>query len=74
MRRGDVIAAACVHLAATVDPKIFRGTWLAAPYIEHHYDPENGVAVDKGGIAVPFGPGLGVNPEEGMFGHPILRF
>ena len=30
---GDIIAAACVHMGATVNPKTFEGTWLAQPYI-----------------------------------------
>ncbi len=68
---GDVIAAACVHMAATVEAKLFRGTWLAAPYIERHYDPENGIEIVGGKIDVPTGPGLGVIPDEALFGAPV---
>lgn len=71
---GDIIAAACVHLGATVAPELFRGTWLAAPYIEHHYDPANGVRIEKGEISVPVGPGLGIVPDESLFGAPVLEF
>ena len=60
---GDVIAAACVHLAATVDPRLLEGVWIAQDYIGHHYDPEHPVAVEDGEIAVPQGPGLGVHPD-----------
>ncbi len=70
---GDIIAAACVHMGATVRPKLFRGTWLAAPYIDHHYDPVGGISVSEGWINVPPGPGLGVAPDEAIFGDPILE-
>jgi L-alanine-DL-glutamate epimerase-like enolase superfamily enzyme len=60
---GDVIAAACVHLAATVDPRLLDGVWIAQDYIGHHYDPDHPVAVEHGEIAVPQGPGLGVHPR-----------
>ena len=70
---GDVINAACVHMGATVAPKLFRGTWLAQPYIDHHYDDVNAVAVKGGWIDVPAGPGLGVSPDEALFGAPILE-
>lgn len=70
---GDVIAAACVHMGATVAPELFRSTWLAAPYIERHYDPDGGIDIRNGWIDVPQGPGLGVNPDEAMFGDPILE-
>ncbi len=70
---GDIIAAACVHMGATVRPNLFRGTWLAAPYINHHYDPAGGISIRDGFIDVPTGPGLGVTPDETLFGDPILE-
>lgn len=39
---GDIIAAACVHGGATVRPDLFAGSWIAAPYIDQHYDPNGG--------------------------------
>ncbi|MCD2190484.1 mandelate racemase/muconate lactonizing enzyme family protein [Actinomycetospora soli] len=60
---GDVIAAACVHLAATVDPRLLEGTWIAHDWVEGHYDDEHPVVVRDGRIAVPAGPGLGVRPD-----------
>jgi L-alanine-DL-glutamate epimerase-like enolase superfamily enzyme len=30
---GDIIAAACTHIGATVTPQLLEGVWLAAPYI-----------------------------------------
>lgn len=70
---GDVIAAACAHMGATVRPELFRGTWLAAPYIDHHYDPADGISIRDGWIDVPTAPGLGVTPDETLFGDPILE-
>ncbi|WP_433802250.1 mandelate racemase/muconate lactonizing enzyme family protein [Actinomycetospora sp. CA-084318] len=60
---GDVIAAACVHLAATVDPRLLEGTWIAHDWIEGHVDDEHPVVVRDGHIAVPTAPGLGVRPD-----------
>jgi L-alanine-DL-glutamate epimerase-like enolase superfamily enzyme len=39
---GDIIAAACVHIGATVNRRLMESVWLAAPYIEKHYDRQNG--------------------------------
>jgi L-alanine-DL-glutamate epimerase-like enolase superfamily enzyme len=71
---GDIIAAACTHVGATVRPDLLEGVWLAAPYIEGHYDPENGVRIEGGHINVPQGPGLGVVPDESLFGAPVASF
>lgn len=69
---GDIIAAACAHLGATVKPCLMEGVWIAEPYIEGHYDGRNGVKINEGHIRLPGGPGLGVIPEDGIFGAPIL--
>ena len=71
---GDIIHAACTHIGATVQPRLLEGVWLAAPYIEGHYDPKNGIDIIGGHIRLPEGPGLGVVPEEGVFGKPVLSF
>ncbi|TGV68278.1 mandelate racemase, partial [Mesorhizobium sp. M00.F.Ca.ET.158.01.1.1] len=47
---GDVIAAACVHLAATVEPRRFEGAWIAQEYIEGHTDPVNPIVIENGHI------------------------
>lgn len=67
---GDIIAAACVHIGATIDPGLFRGTWLAQPYIDHHYDA-TGIKIEDGHINVPQGAGLGISPDPALFGRPI---
>lgn len=71
---GDIVNAACVHIAATVTPRLLEGVWLAQPYIEGHYDAANPVRIDGGHIAVPTGPGLGVEPDETLFGAPFASF
>ena len=69
---GDVIAAACVQIAATVKPQLLEGAWLAQPYIDAHYDNQNPVSIVDGHIAHPKGPGLGVEPDETLFGPATL--
>ena len=65
---GDIIAAACVHIGATVKPELLEGVWIGAPYYTEHYDPQNPVEVTHGHIKVPEGYGLGVNPDESRIG------
>lgn len=71
---GDIIAAACTHMGATVAPALMEGVWLAAPYIDGHYDPENGIRIEGGHIRLPDGPGLGVVPDAALFGDPVASF
>ena len=71
---GDIIAAACVQMGATVRPDLLEGVWLAAPYIEGHYDRDHGVEIVDGHIRRPTGVGLGVVPDEGCFGAPVSSF
>ncbi|MGP3698873.1 mandelate racemase/muconate lactonizing enzyme family protein [Rhodobacter sp. NSM] len=71
---GDIIAAACTHIGATVQPRLMEGVWLAQPYIEGHFDPKNGIRIEGGHIALPSGPGLGVVPDESLFGAPVASF
>ncbi|GAB2678980.1 enolase C-terminal domain-like protein [Saccharopolyspora gloriosae] len=71
---GDVIAAACLHVGATVRPELNEGVWIAAPYIAEHYDPRAGIRIEGGHITMPTGPGLGVTPDATLFGDPIASF
>lgn len=71
---GDIIHAACTHIGATVQPRLNEGVWLAQPYVEGNYDPENGVNIEGGHIKLPTGPGLGVIPDESLFGAPVASF
>ncbi len=68
---GDIIAAACVALGATLEPQFNRGAWIAHPYHQQHYDDANGPRIDGGLVALPAGgPGLGLRIESGGFGEP----
>ena len=67
---GDIIAAACTHLAATVEPRQLDGVWLAEPYLAEHYDPDNGIRIRDGHI----GTGLGVNIDPARFGEPVASW
>ncbi len=71
---GDIIAAACTQIGATVKPELCEGVWLAAPYIEGNYDPENGFQIVGGHIERPTGPGLDIHPDEALFGEPVASF
>jgi L-alanine-DL-glutamate epimerase-like enolase superfamily enzyme len=71
---GDIIAAACVQIGATVSPRLSEGVWIAAPYIDGHYDDKNGIEICDGHIAMPKGDGLGILPDERKFGDPIVSF
>lgn len=71
---GDIIAAACTHIGATVAPHLNEGVWLAAPYIEGHFDIEAPVRIEGGHIRLPEGPGLGIEPDESLFGAPAASF
>ncbi len=71
---GDIIAAACTQIGATVQPKQMEGTWIAQSYIDGHYDRRNGVRIEGGHVRLPQGPGLGVVPDDGIFGAPVASF
>ncbi len=71
---GDVIAAACVHLASTVEPRRLEGAWIAQEYIDGHYDAVDPIVIEAGHIRVPDKPGLGVNPDKGRLGAPIATY
>ncbi|QGX97094.1 mandelate racemase [Roseovarius faecimaris] len=71
---GDIIAAACTHVGATVSPHLLDGVWIAAPYIDGHYCAKGGVIVEAGHIALPDGPGLGLMIDPEQFGTPVASF
>lgn len=71
---GDIIAAACAHIGATVEPSRLEGVWIAQEYLEGHYDSANPMVVKRGEIGVPTGPGLGITPDPGVFGKPIAAY
>lgn len=67
---GDIIAAACAHLGATVRPELREGVWIAQPYLESHYASNEGISVEDGHIQLPQGPGLGIEIDESQLGEP----
>lgn len=71
---GDITAATCVHIAATVDPSVLAGVWIAAPYIPEHLDPAHPVVAEAGRIAVPSGPGLGIEPDVRSWPDPVALY
>ena len=66
---GNILAAAIVHIAATVEPRLLEAVWTAGSYIEENYDPEHGIRVEDGYFSLPDGPGLGVSPDEDRLGR-----
>lgn len=71
---GDIISAAILHMGATVKPALLEGVWTSGNYIEEHYDPENGIAVDNGYFDLPAGPGLGITPDEDRIGRLVASY
>ena len=71
---GDIIAAACTQMAATVRPALNEGAWIAAPYIEGNYDDRKGLSIKEGYVELPLGPGLGIDPDESLFGAAVASF
>ena len=69
---GDILAAACLHIGATVAPRLCEGVWIAAPYIDGHYDPVNGIEVVDGWLTLPTGAGLGITPDTSQWDAPIF--
>ena len=70
---GNIITAACVHLASTVDPKRLAGVWSAQSYLDHHYDTRHGPRVVDGVFSVPQSAGLGLDIDPAQFGSPVLE-
>jgi len=69
---GDLVAAACAHLAASTPPEALLHTADLHNYHAEHY-AGGGPAVDGGRMAVPTGPGLGVEPDADSLGEPVFR-
>ncbi|MFT5632176.1 MAG: L-alanine-DL-glutamate epimerase-like enolase superfamily enzyme [Gammaproteobacteria bacterium] len=71
---GNIVAAACAHMGATVGDKTLEGVWLATPYQAKHYGPDAPILVENGYVNLPAGPGLGIAPDPDQFGTPIASF
>jgi L-alanine-DL-glutamate epimerase-like enolase superfamily enzyme len=71
---GDIVAAACIHIGATVAPKYLEGVWLATPYVEGSYANGSPITVVDGYVNLPDGPGLGIELDADQFGPPLASF
>jgi L-alanine-DL-glutamate epimerase-like enolase superfamily enzyme len=71
---GDLVASACLQLGATIHPQLCDGVWVAAPYIDGHYDPDNGLSVKQGKLSLPSGFGLGIEPHINTIETALMSF
>ncbi len=71
---GDIVAAAILHIGATVEPRLLEAVWTAGNYIEENYDPKHGINVDGGYFDLPTAPGLGINPDESRIGELVTTY
>ena len=69
---GNIVAAACAQMGATVPDATLEGVWLATPYQAENYRPDAPVSVEQGYVNLPKGPGLGICPDPEQFGNPII--
>jgi L-alanine-DL-glutamate epimerase-like enolase superfamily enzyme len=70
---GDLVGAACAHLAASTPPEALLHTAdLHNYHAEHHAG--GGPTVADGRMTVPTGPGLGYVPDANALGEPIGRY
>jgi L-alanine-DL-glutamate epimerase-like enolase superfamily enzyme len=71
---GDIVAAACAHIGATVDPKLLEAVWLATPYVDGTYLQGDPFTVHGGHVEVPEGPGLGIIVDPDKVGTLMASF
>ena len=71
---GDIVNAACTHMAAACPPKNLEGVWIAAPYIDGSYLAEDPVQVEAGHLRLRDGPGLGITPDPDRVGDLVASF
>ena len=71
---GDIVFAAVLHLASTVEPRLLEAVWTSGNYIEGNYDSRNGIRIKEGWFDLPSGHGLGITPDEGVFGEPVASY
>ena len=57
-----------------VQPRLLEVAWIAEGHSDVHDDSTHPVVIEHGRIRVPTGPGLGVVPDEGVFGVPVASF
>ena len=68
----DIVTAASLHFAASTPPANLLNTCDLSSYVGPRICPDAPVRKD-GRIAPPEGAGLGVRPDEGVLGNPVLE-
>lgn len=68
----DIVTAAALHFAASTPQGALLNTCDLSSYVEPRLCPDAPVRA-QGRIAPPDGPGLGVAPDPGVLGTPILE-
>lgn len=72
---GDILAASCVHMAASCLPSQHEGTWISEPYTSNSYAMRTApITNNDGWITLPDGPGLGVEPDLDQWGPPVAEY
>lgn len=72
---GDIVAASCVHMAASCLPTQHEGTWLSESYTAGSYPMLTAPITNQDGwINLPDGPGLGVEPRLDQWGPPVAQY
>lgn len=72
---GDILAASCVHMAASCLPTQHEGTWISEPYTSDGYETITPALTNHDGwIDLPAGPGLGVEPDLGKWAKPLTEY
>lgn len=70
---GDVVSAACVQLAASVEPRYLLDGFVPSGEVVERV-AEHPIEVRDGVVAVPDGPGLGVAVRVAELGPPIAQY
>lgn len=69
----DLSVAATTHVATATPASVFFSTYISSDFSTLSYDPD--AAVFKDGFIQPLDlPGLGVVPNESLFGRPLMQF
>ncbi|MCY4541266.1 MAG: mandelate racemase/muconate lactonizing enzyme family protein [Rhodobacteraceae bacterium] len=69
----DIATVAALHLGAATPPSGLLNVCDLSGYVTPR-TASDAPSRRNGRIAVPTGPGLGIQPDEGILGHPVARF
>lgn len=72
---GDLVASAICQMGSTLDPALYEGSWISAPYTAENYPVRSTpITVEAGRIRWPQGPGLGVEIDTSDWHPPVATF